>query len=368
MRSLLSNTISKVTLVAALGLGLTSNAFAAEYKLKTIAAKNTPLNYNDPNIWQSRPDATSLIWNQNVVAAPGINDDVLIEANYQLFLTTPSACKKLTLNSPVSPNDLTYLDLKGYNFTANNDVTLGTNGTKYTTIILGTGNFNYGGNISYLGESYISTVIAGNGKPTAAVQTTGQTTPGGTKITPLPVELTSFTAVKKAGEVSLAWETASEKNNTGFEVQISLDGKNYEALTFVASKNGNATSSQRYAFAHKTAGKEGLVYYRLKQVDMDGKFEYFTAKVVDLGRATASVNTFPNPFQNQFELNLTAATAEKSQITVTDMTGKTVYAAEQNLTKGANTLKVELKNQPAGLYLLKATTGNQTYTNRLVKQ
>ena len=187
-------------------------------------------------------------------------------------------------------------------------------------------------------------------------------------MTPLPVELVSFAAAKKNAEVLLTWETASEKNNTGFEVQASTDGKNYEALAFVASQNGNATSAQRYAYTHKTGNREGLMYYRLKQVDMDGTFEYYNAKVVDLGRFATTVNAFPNPFQNQFELNLTATAAETAQITVTDMAGKTVYQTAQKLQKGTNTLKVTLENQPAGLYLLKATTGNQTYTNRLVKQ
>ena len=187
-------------------------------------------------------------------------------------------------------------------------------------------------------------------------------------MTPLPVELVSFTAAKKNNEVALTWETASEKNNTGFEVQASADGKNYEALAFVASQNGNATSAQRYAYTHKTGNREGLMYYRLKQVDMDGTFEYYNAKVVDLGRLSFTASAYPNPFVDAFKVELQTTTSETATILLTDLTGKVIFHTQRDLAKGANVLEIGIKDQPAGLYLLKATTGNQTYINRLVKQ
>ncbi len=186
-------------------------------------------------------------------------------------------------------------------------------------------------------------------------------------LTTLPVELLSFKAVKKNAEVALTWETASEKNNTGFEVQSSTDGKNYERIGFVASANGTSSSLQRYAYTDKISNKEGLVYYRLKQIDLDGTFEFFTAKVVDLGRLGTAITAYPNPFRNQFELLLETASTEPAQISVTDITGKTVYAATLPVQRGANKLKVALDNQPAGLYMLKASTGNQTFTSKLLK-
>jgi hypothetical protein len=301
MRSILSNTLSKVTLVAALGLGfMNSAAEAAEFRTKTGLSTSTRLNYNDPSIWEFKADPNALIWTPAGVNGPGINDDVTINGEYKLYLTKASYSKDLTFETPLGNNySLTYLDLNGFDFTANANVVINnTRNNQEAAIVLTGGNFYYGGTISYAtpgnptpnATTMIASTVSSNDKLTAAPQAPGQTTPGGTKITPLPVELVSFTAAKRNGEVALAWETASEQNNTGFEVQSSVDGKNFEAVAFVASKNGNATSLQRYAYSHKTAGKEGLVYYRLKQVDMDGTVEYFTAKVVDLGRATASVN------------------------------------------------------------------------------
>ena len=190
----------------------------------------------------------------------------------------------------------------------------------------------------------------------------------GTGLNPLPVELMAFNAVKKNNDVALTWETASEKNCKGFEIQSSADGKNYEALDFVASQNGNTSYSQRYAYTDRIVKKEGLMYYRLKQIDLDGTVAYSQAKVVDLGRFNYTASVYPNPFQDAFKVNLETQTAQTAEVLVTDITGKTLYNTEISLAKGNNTLDISLSNQTPGLYLLKVTTGTQTYINRLVKQ
>ncbi len=187
-------------------------------------------------------------------------------------------------------------------------------------------------------------------------------------INPLPVELVNFNAVKKNSEVALTWETASEKNNTGFEVQSSMDGKNFEKIGFVASQNNTSSSLQRYAFTDKVSNKEGMVYYRLKQIDLDGTVAFYNAKVVDLGRFSYVATAYPNPFQNAFKLSLEAPASGHANLVVTDLTGKVVYAGNQELLKGQNTLEINLKDVPTGLYLLKAATGSQTYMKTLLKQ
>lgn len=187
-------------------------------------------------------------------------------------------------------------------------------------------------------------------------------------ITPLPVELTSFTAIKKNAEVALSWETASEKNCQGFEIQTSADGKNYKALDFINSANGNSASAQRYAYTHKTGSREGLIYYRLKQVDLDGKATYYHAKVVDLGRFTNAATIYPNPFQDKFKLELQATEVGNAEIIVRDLTGRTIVHNQPILVKGTNTIDISLKDAPAGVYLINATAGGHTYTDRIVKQ
>ena len=99
----------------------------------------------------------------------------------------------------------------------------------------------------------------------------------------LPVELVTFKGEKRNRENVLFWETASETNNRGFEVEISNDGSHFEKMAFVKGR-GTTSELQNYNFTHTLNAKQnGVLYYRLKQLDNDGKFEY--SKIIEIGRA-----------------------------------------------------------------------------------
>ncbi len=363
MKSLLQTSLSKVTLVAAVVLGLNSvEANAA--KFRTLSSGN----WGTPAIWEKQDLANPLVWASGA-GTPGINDDVQIYNGHQVTITNPVIfVNSINIDAPGSggavPNGTSLLNVGANSLRVYDFITLaGTSGSKLAELRVAP-------NGTVLVRNAISPTYAAAQAGGSKELITGTATQFliSQTIAALPVELVSFKAVKNTSGVSLTWETASEKNNTGFEVQSSTDGKNYERIGFVASVNGTSSSLQRYAFTDKASNKEGLAYYRLKQIDLDGTFEFFTAKVVDLGRTGSAVSAYPNPFQNQFAVNLTSAVAEAAVITVTDMTGKTVYTTTAQLQKGTNTLNVTLKDQPAGIYMLNATAGNQTYINRLVKQ
>src|SRR5688572_5215656 len=361
MKTSVKKSLKVLTTSAALALSVilgSNNAYASTFQSKS-GTNNNPAPWSSPDTWlvTSRTPGT-------VNLVPGQDDDVIITDDFDVIADRDIMVNSFTLQAANAGNKITTFNLASYTLLVD-----------YLTLAGGTNSggaankrivFNLGTGMVEISGTTANLVITDQANVNIIGNTSTQIVYLG--LAPLPVELISFTAAKKTGEVALTWETASEKNNSGFEVQVSTDGKHYEALAFVASRNGNASNSQRYAYNHKTANKEGLVYYRLKQVDLNGESEYYTAKVVDLGRIASSVNTFPNPFQNSFELNLSAPATATADILVVDMTGKTVYTAKQELTKGANTIKVELSNQPAGIYLLKAAASNQTYTNRLVKQ
>jgi hypothetical protein len=97
---------------------------------------------------------------------------------------------------------------------------------------------------------------------------------------PLPVELTRFELRPAAGDVVLLWETASEQNNDYFQVEHSRDGRRFEVI---AALNGRGTTqvTQQYEFLHQQPGA-GTHYYRLRQVDFDGRYEYSPIRVIEV--------------------------------------------------------------------------------------
>jgi hypothetical protein len=121
----------------------------------------------------------------------------------------------------------------------------------------------------------------------------------------LPVSLTSFTATAFKDFNQLNWTTASESNNRGFDVQRSVDGQEFINLAFVSSKavQGNSSISLSYNFQDKTA-PAGTLYYRLKQVDLNGNFEYSDIKSVRNNLTEISAKLYPNPVQNDLIINI----------------------------------------------------------------
>ena len=118
----------------------------------------------------------------------------------------------------------------------------------------------------------------------------------------IPVELTSFTASVVDGNVVLNWITATELNNSGFEIQkgitlrLSAQREEWESIGFV-NGNGTSTETHTYSFADQNpvAGKS---YYRLKQIDFDGSFEYSNIVEVDFSLPIefSLEQNYPNPF------------------------------------------------------------------------
>ncbi len=117
----------------------------------------------------------------------------------------------------------------------------------------------------------------------------------------LPVELTSFTASLSGFTTTLVWQTATEVNNYGFDVErrekLKGNSKNWETIYFVMGK-GNSNSPQKYSFIDAD-NLDGIIQYRLKQIDTDGNIEYSPVVEVETGSAPKEFSlsqNFPNPF------------------------------------------------------------------------
>ncbi len=141
---------------------------------------------------------------------------------------------------------------------------------------------------------------------------------------PLPVEWVSFTAKTQRDEVELMWQTASEENNAGFEIQRTSDARNWETIGSVEGR-GTTSELQTYYFTDARP-LSGYNYYRLKQTDYDGKFDFSEIQTVLMDNQNKKMlEIFPNPNNGTFKLSLHNPDAKKARIKLFDSTGNLIW-------------------------------------------
>jgi hypothetical protein len=187
----------------------------------------------------------------------------------------------------------------------------------------------------------------------------------------LPVELVSFDVNKiNDAQAKLDWSTAWETNNRGFEIERSTNGVYWTNIGFVAG-NGNSNQLLHYTFPTSLAGINSTsVYYRLKQVDFNGNFQYSPVRVTRLNAAVSGAEEiYPNPVINKFSIKLSAAEAgETVKVTILDMTGKIVLASEQVIVEVDNfTLNMNVDNLKKGNYIVNISSVTTSHNVKLVK-
>ncbi|MFP5041713.1 T9SS type A sorting domain-containing protein [Parasediminibacterium sp. JCM 36343] len=171
----------------------------------------------------------------------------------------------------------------------------------------------------------------------------------------LPVTFTSFSATLTSNSgANLKWQTTTETNNKYFEVERSLDGIVFTTIGTVASISGTSTSVKDYAYTDDVTSFTGTVYYRLKQVDADGKSQFskiVTVIVSKLSRAAVSV--YPNPVKTVATIKISSLQARQVSVRVVNTNGAVVYhIGKANLQQGDNTIPVNLSAFASGTYTI----------------
>ncbi|MGI9192336.1 MAG: T9SS type A sorting domain-containing protein [Chitinophagaceae bacterium] len=179
---------------------------------------------------------------------------------------------------------------------------------------------------------------------------------------PLPVELIGFSGTAQATANALVWETATEINNAYFNVEYSKDGIQFETLSTVKSRaeHGNSVMPLVYNYVHTTANL-GHNYYRLKQVDIDGRSSY--SKTIDVQRRGAGMNTctlYPNPSAGAFNIMFNTP-VEQVQLMVYDMSGRLVRSYTKTMEQGASSLACNAVDLADGLYTIQVMAGDERF-------
>jgi hypothetical protein len=182
----------------------------------------------------------------------------------------------------------------------------------------------------------------------------------------LPVELTSFNAAIKNNQNTLNWTTASESNNSGFEVQSSTDGTNFNKIGFVATKgaNGNSNAVLAYSFVDANA-TNGTTYYRLNQIDFNGDSKLSDVKFINNKLSeVVSFSVYPNPVTNEIKVATAVQDLNGYQVDLYNTNGMKVKTL--NLLDG-NT--IDVSDLSSAIYLMKITKDNSLLqTMKVVKQ
>ena len=186
----------------------------------------------------------------------------------------------------------------------------------------------------------------------------------------LPVKFTGFSVSKKENDAVLNWQVESESSITDrYEVERSVNGVLFQKIATVAPKNnGNSTNSYDLTDNNiSSVNSNGILYYKIKQVDKDGKMIYSPIKNLRLNARPLTAGIYPNPVKGTANLSIDLEKDADAVITITDASGKQLQNISTTLLKGANLKKINTASLAAGSYLLKIQTATETKTISIVK-
>lgn len=189
---------------------------------------------------------------------------------------------------------------------------------------------------------------------------------------PLPVELTSFSTFTNGEDVTLNWQTASEVNNYGFNIERKKETGDWNKIEFI-NGHGNSNSPKSYSFIDNTI-TSGKYSYRLKQIDIDGTFEYSQTVEVDLGVPSnfELSQNYPNPFNPTTTISYAIPMIEASfissvQLIVYDMLGEKVATlVNEEQASGNYNVHFDASKLSSGIYYYILKTKKYSDTKKML--
>ncbi len=191
----------------------------------------------------------------------------------------------------------------------------------------------------------------------------------------IPVELTNFTSSVENGRVILSWETATETNNKGFEIERSLTqtlskGEGFNIWKVIGFVNGNGTTTQKqfYSFIDNPS-KDGIYLYRIKQVDFDGSFKYSNEIEVNFQNIASFtlLQNYPNPFNPTTTISYQVPRTNHVLLKIFDALGSEIAILVNEIKPaGTHEITFDASGLPSGLYLYRMIANDQTFTRKMM--
>ena len=178
------------------------------------------------------------------------------------------------------------------------------------------------------------------------------------EIMALPVQLTHFSGKETPQGAQLNWTTASELNNKGFEIERSSNSERWTNIDFVLG-NGTVNTAVQYDFVDKTPAR-GINYYRLKQVDFDGAFEYSDIIALDFEGDKGGISIYPNPVGTVLNVSM-SETLEDVQVQLYDVSGKILWSQKGIVNQ------IAFDSYAPGVYYLEVVSSTGQRIQKVVK-
>jgi hypothetical protein len=179
----------------------------------------------------------------------------------------------------------------------------------------------------------------------------------------LPVSILSFSARAAEKRVVLNWETATETNNDYFTVERSVDGESFEEVNRVT---GAGTSNTTIAYTTLDEDPySGVSYYRLKQTDFDGKYDY-TNKIAVLLEEGGMIQLFPNPTTGEIQLLINNTIRAPLSVVISNTLGQIVFTTTENSLSKMYSKHIDLSTYAKGIYSIKVVHGNKEQVEKII--
>ena len=185
---------------------------------------------------------------------------------------------------------------------------------------------------------------------------------------PLPVELASFISAVSGNEVTLNWTTLKEINNAGFDIERKLSVTSDWTKAGFVEGHGTVTGSNEYSFTETVSS--GKYNYRLKQIDVNGNFEYFNLSnevVVGIPESYSLSQNYPNPFNPSTKINYDLPFDSKVSIKIFDMSGREAATVVNEFkTAGYYTADINASSLSSGVYFYTINADNFSATKKMM--
>ena len=189
---------------------------------------------------------------------------------------------------------------------------------------------------------------------------------------PLPVELTSFTALVQNRTVNLKWQTATEVNNYGFEIERAIENlelriEDWEKIGFVQG-HGNSNSPKEYSFEDKNP-QAGKLQYRLKQIDFDGSYKYSDIIELQIDPPSEFVlqQNYPNPFNPSTTIRYEIPKSTFVILSIFDLQGREITSlVNQVQNTGYHEITFNVKNLSSGIYIYQIQAGEFSQIRKML--